>query len=96
MNKQMSKNADYQKLDRYINRIGLTDEELRYMWVNQIKMFAYGIKDKSDYERIQGNVALIQKSYGRGVFLKEISYILDHSTLTKWQKFWLKFQYVFL
>ena len=71
----MSKNAAYQNLDRYINRAGLTDEELRYMWVDQINMFAYGIKGKSDYERIQGNIALIQKSYERGVFLKEISYM---------------------
>lgn len=85
-----------QKLDKYIYGQGLTKEELRYMYLNQLYMFAYKIDGYGDYERIKGSLALLQMSYHRGAFLKEVSYILDHTTLTKWQKFWLKFNYVFL
>lgn len=83
-------------LDNYINGENLTPDELRYMHLNQLLLFAYKMKDHNDYKRIKGRLAILQLSCGRGIFIKEVSYILDHTALTKWQKFKLKFQYVFL
>lgn len=83
-------------LDNYINDENLTSDELRYMWLDPLFMFAYRIKYREDYESIKGRLVLLQLSCGRGIFIKEVSYILKHTVLTKWQKFKLKFQYVFL
>ena len=83
-------------LVNYINGENLSPDDLRYMYLDQLKMFAYKIKGEQDYKRIKGGLAILQLSYGRGIFIKEVSYILDHTALTKWQKFKLKFQYVFL
>ena len=83
-------------LDNYINGENLSPDDLRYMYLDQLKMFAYKIKGEKDYERIKGGLAILQLSYGRGIFIKEVSYILDHAALTNWQKFKLKFQYMFL
>ena len=83
-------------LDKYIYSKDLADHELRDMHYYPLLMFAYKIADCSDYERIQGRLAILQKTYYKGAFLKEVSYIIDHTGLTKWQKFWLKIQYIFL
>jgi hypothetical protein len=83
-------------LDNYINGENLEPDELRYMHLNQLLMFAYEMKDRKDYERIKGALAILQLSCDRWIFIKEVSYILDHTALTKWQKFKLKFQYMFL
>lgn len=83
-------------LDNYIYGKNLTAEQLRYMHLDQLRMFAYEMKGRKDYERIKGGLAILQLSCGRGTFIKEVSYILDYTGLTKWQKFWLKFQYMFL
>lgn len=83
-------------LDNYINGKNLTQDQLRYMYLSQLNMFAYKIKDSKDYERIKGGLTLVQYSGGRGTFIKDVSYILDNTCLTEWQKFKLKFQYMFL
>lgn len=83
-------------LDNYINGENLEPDELRYMYLDQLRMFAYEMKDRKDYERIKGGLSILQLSCGRGTFIKEVSYILDHTALTEWQKFKLKFQYMFL
>jgi hypothetical protein len=83
-------------LDNYIYGKNLTDEQLRYMWTDPLNSFAYLIADDADYERIKGRLAILQMSLWKGAYFKDVSYILDHTGLTKWQKFWLKFQYLFL
>ena len=83
-------------LDNYINGENLTSDQLKYMRLDPLRFFAYKKKDCSNYERIKGGLTLVQLTYGRGICLKEVSYILDHTALTKWQKFKLKFQYLFL
>lgn len=83
-------------LDNYIYGKNLTNEQLRYMFYDPLKSFAYEIADCKDYERIKGRLVLVQKSLWKGAYFKNVSYILDHTALTKWQKFWLKFQYMFL
>lgn len=83
-------------LDNYIYGKNLTDEQLRYMHLNPLNMFAYKMADKKDYEAIKGRLAILQLSLWKGAYFKNVSYILDHTCLTKWQKFWLKFQYLFL
>lgn len=83
-------------LDNYINGKNLTPNQLRYMYLDQLLMLAYKIKDDRDYGRIKGAVAILQLSHGKGTFIKELSYILNQTGLTKWQKFKLKFQYLFL
>ena len=81
-------------LDDYINGENLTEHQLRHMWTDQLYMFAYKIKDDEDYERIKGGLALVQMTYGRCCW-KDVFYILDHTALSKWKKFKLKFQYMF-
>ncbi len=83
-------------LDNYIYGKNLTDEQLRYMYLYPLNFFAYKIADREDYEAIKGRLAILQKSLWKGAYFKNVSYILDHTRLTKWQKFWLKFQYLFL
>lgn len=82
-------------LDDYINGENLTEHQLKYMWTNQLHMFAYEIKDDKNYERIKGGLALVQMTYGRCCW-KDVFYILNKTGLTNWQKFKLKFQYLFL
>ena len=83
-------------LDNYIYGKNLTDEQLRYMYLDPLNIFAYKIADCKDYERIKGRLAILQKSLWKGAYFKNVSYALDHTDLTKWQKFKLKFQYMFL
>ena len=83
-------------LDNYIYGKNLTDEQLRYMYLNPLNSFAYKIAERKDYEAIKGRLALLQLSLWKGAYFKNVSYILDHTSLTQWQKFWLKFQYMFL
>ena len=83
-------------LDNYIYGKNLTDEQLRYMYLNPLNFFAYKIAGRKDYEAIKGRLAILQKSLWKGAYFKNVSYILDHTSLTNWQKFWLKFQYMFL
>lgn len=83
-------------LDNYIYSKNLTDEQLRYMYLDPLNMFAYKMVDRKDYEAIKGRLAILQKSLWKGAYFKNVSYILDHTDLTKWQKFKLKFQYLFL
>lgn len=83
-------------LDNYIYGKNLTDDQLRYMYLHPLNSFAYEIAGCEDYERIYGMLALLQRSLWKGAYFKEVSYILDHTALTKLQKFWLKFQYMFL
>lgn len=83
-------------LDNYIYGKNLTDEQLRYMWADPLNSFAYKIADNEDYERVKGRLALLQKSLWIGAYFKDVFYILEHTGLTKWQKFKLKFQYMFL
>lgn len=82
-------------LDDYINKEDLTKDQLKYMYLHPLKMFAYGIKDR-DYESIKGRLVILQKMLGKGYSFKDVSYILDNTGLTRWQKFWLKFNYIFL
>lgn len=83
-------------LDNYIYGKNLTDEQLRYMHTFPLEMFAYKMMGRKDYEAIKGRLAILQLSRYKGAYFKEVFYILDHTGLTKWQKFWLKFQYMFL
>ena len=83
-------------LNNYIYGKNLTDEQLIYIHLNPFNMFAYKIAGCKDYERIKGRLALLQKSLCRGACFKHVFYVLDHTALTKWQKFKLKFQYLFL
>ena len=83
-------------LNNYIYGKNLTDEQLKYMHLDPLKFFAYKMADREDYEAIKGRLTLLQKSLWNGAYFKNVSYILDHTALTKWQKFWLKFQYLFL
>ena len=83
-------------LDNYIYGKNLTYEQLRYMHLNPLNFFAYKIADRENYEAIKGRLVILQKSLWKGAYFKNVSYILDHTSLTKWQKFWLKFQYMFL
>ena len=85
-----------ERWDNYIYGKNLTDEQLRWMWLDPLEMFAYKIVGEENYERIRGRLALVQKSLWKGAYFKDVSYILDHTSLTKWQKRWLKFQYLFL
>ena len=80
-------------LDNYINGKNLAPDELRYMHHYPLLSFAYLMKDYDDYERIKGRLAILQKSFWKGYHLKDVSYILDQTGLTKWQKLWLKIQY---
>lgn len=83
-------------LNNYIYGKNLTEDELKYMFYYPLKSFAYKIADCKDYERVKGRLIILQKSLWKGACFKEVSYILDHTGLTKWQKFKLKFQYMFL
>ena len=83
-------------LDSYIYGKNLTDEQLRYMYLDPLNSFAYKIADREDYEAIKGRLAILQKSLWKGAYFKNVSYVLDHTGLTKWQKLCLKFQYMFL
>ena len=83
-------------LDNYIYGKNLTDEQLRYMYLDPLNMFAYKMADRKGYEAIKGRLAILQKSLWKGAYFKNVSYVLDHTGLTNWQKFWLKFQYMFL
>jgi len=83
-------------LDNYIYGESLTADQLRYMHIDPLKFFAYKMADYKDYEAIKGQLAILQKSLWKGAYFKDVSYILEHTGLTKWQKFWLKFQYMFL
>jgi hypothetical protein len=83
-------------LDNYIYGRNLTDDELRYMFNYPLKSFAYKIVECKDYETIRGRLVLLQLSLWKGALFKNVSYVLDHTSLTKWQKFWLKLQYRFL
>ena len=83
-------------LDNYIYGENLTDEELRFMHLYPLKMFAYQMNNYDNYESIKGRLAILQLSLWKGACFKDVSYILEHTSLTKWQKFWLKFQYKFL
>ena len=83
-------------LDKYIYGEKLTDDEARYLTYYPLQMFAYRIAGCKDYKRVQGNLALVQMSHGKGRLFKDISYVLDCTGLTKWQKLWLKIQYLFL
>lgn len=82
-------------LDKYINKDNLTEEQLKYMYCYPIQWFAYGIKDNTDYEYVWGQTAICQKMMGRS-FKEDVFYIIDKTGLTKWQKFKLKFAYLFL
>ena len=82
--------------DNFTSGENLTEHQLQYMYLCQLEMFAYKIKDCEDYERIKGGLVLVQHQYGRRIMIKDISYILDKTGLTEWQKFKLKFQYMFL
>jgi len=82
-------------LDRYIEGKNLTDHELQYMYLNPLKMFAYKIKGENNYERAWGMLAIIQRTYNR-MCVEEVFYLINHTALTKWQKFKLKFSYLFL
>ena len=66
------------------------------MYLDPLNLFAYKIADRKDYEAIKGRLAILQKSLWKGAYFKNVSYVLDHTGLTKLQKFWLKFQYLFL
>lgn len=83
-------------LDNYIYGKNLTYEQLRYMHLSPLNMFAYKIAYCKDYERIKGRLAILQKSLWKGAYFKNVSYVLEHTDLTKWQKFKLKIQYMFL
>lgn len=83
-------------LDNYIYGKNLTDEQLRYMYLDPLNSFAYKMADRKDYEAIKGRLAILQKSLWKGAYFKNVSYVLDHTDLTRWQKFKLKFQYLFL
>jgi hypothetical protein len=83
-------------MDNYIYGKNLTNEQLSYIFHDPLNSFAYKIIDCKDYNRIKGRLVLLQKSLWKGAYFKNVSYILDHTGLTKWQKFWLKFQYLFL
>ena len=82
--------------DNFTSGKNLTEHQLQYMHMCPLNMFAYKIKDSSNYERIKSGLVLVQKCYGRTIMRKDISYILDKTDLTNWQKFKLKFQYAFL
>lgn len=69
---------------------------LYIMWVDPLNSFAYKIADNEDYERVKGRLVLLQKSLWKGAYFKDVSYVLEHTGLTKWQKFKLKFQCMFL
>lgn len=83
-------------LDNYIYGKQLTPDELRYMFSYPLQLFAYRIAYINDYESIKGRLALLQRVFHKSAYYKEVSYILDHTSLTKWQKFWLKVQYKYL
>lgn len=89
---------DFTYLDRYINNENLRDDELRYMHLDPVKMLAYDIKGNTNYGYVYGMVAMVQRTYKHGAkyYKNEVFYIIDATGLTKWQKFWLKFSYVFL
>ena len=82
-------------LDNYINYENLRDDELKYMHLHPLKMFAYRIKGETDYERVWGGVAIVQKMLGRR-FFGDVFYVIDKTGLSKWQKFKIKFSYLFL
>ena len=73
----------------------LTKHQLSYLATRPLNMLCYKIKDCKDYEQIKRGLVMVQLVHGRG-FIEDISYILNKSGLTKWQKFKLKFQYMFL
>lgn len=81
-------------LDNYINGENLAPDDLRYMHYYPLHLFAYKMKDYDNYESIKGGLALLQMSFYRGYHFKDVSYILDQTGLTKWQKLWLKIRYV--
>ena len=83
-------------LDNYINDKNLTSEELKYMHLDHLKMFAFRIGGCDNYESVKGKLILLQLSCGKGTFTKEVAYILKQTELTWLQRFWLKFQYIFL
>ena len=84
-----------ERLDRLINKENLTEDDLKYMHLSQLEMFAYGIKGDTNYERIYGHLAILQhtrKCYDT----KDVFYIIDNTGLSKQRKMWLKFRYLFL
>lgn len=81
-------------LDNYINGENLSYDDLRYMHYYPLQTFAYKMKDYDNYESIKGRLALLQMSFYRGYHLKDVSHVLNQTGLTKWQKLWLKIQYV--
>lgn len=83
-------------LNNYIYGKNLTEDELQYMFYYPLKCFAYKIADCKDCERVKGRLAILQKCLWKGAYFQEVSYILGHTGLTKWQRFKLKFQYMFL
>ena len=83
-------------LDNYIYGKNLTDVELSSMHLDPLKIFAYQMNNYNNYESIKGRLAILQLSFWKGAYFKDVFYVLDHTALTKWQKFWLKFQYMFL
>lgn len=73
----------------------LTKHQLSYLASMPLDMLCYKIKECKDYENIKRKLVMVQLVHGRG-FVKDVYYILNKSSLTKWQKFKLMFQYMFM
>lgn len=82
-------------LDNYINGENLTADQLKYMHLNLLGRFAYKLKGNENYKEIKGRLTILQKFLNKRYYFHDVSYVLDKTGLTKWQKFKLKFQYLF-
>ena len=82
-------------LDRFIDGKDLRKEELQYLILDPLKTFAYEIKGKNNYDYIWGMVAIVQRTYHRRC-VKDVFYVINQTGLNKWEKFKLKFSYLFL
>ena len=81
-------------LDNYINNQNLTEDNLRYIHLFPVKFFAYNQNGNKNYKSIKGNLAILHR-YKNAYNTKDIFYILDKTGLSRWQKLWLKFSYMF-
>lgn len=83
------------RIDDYINKSNLSKQDLQYLYLSPIKLFAYGAKGRTDYDVIRGNLAIVQRMCNRSD-KDSIFYIVEQTGLTNWQKFKLKISYCYL
>lgn len=86
--------AKFTKLDHYIDGTRLSSSEMIYLYLDTILTFAYECRRIKSSKEAKELMDAIKEDLGRFSRITEVFYILDKTSLSKWQKLKLKFQYI--